>query len=72
MGLGAPAGTPRPIIDRIAAEVQKLVALPDTPKKLEAQGFDPYFNGPEQTADIIKRDIGRFAKIIKAAGIQVQ
>lgn len=71
-GLGAPAGTPKAIIDRIAGEVQKLVAMPETHKKLDAQGFVPYFNGPEQTGEIIKRDIDRFAKIIKAAGIKYQ
>lgn len=71
-GLAVPAGTPRVIIDRIAAEVQKLVASPDTHKKLDAQGFVPFFNGPDQTAEIIRRDIARFAKIIKVAGIQYQ
>lgn len=71
-GLGAPAGTPKAIIDRIAGEVQKLVALPETQKKLDAQGFVPYYHGPEQTAEMIKRDIDRFAKIIKAAGIKYQ
>lgn len=71
-GLGAPAGTPKPIIDRIAGEVQKLVASPDTIKKLDAQGFVPYYHGPEQTGEMLKRDIDRFAKIIKAAGIKYQ
>jgi tripartite-type tricarboxylate transporter receptor subunit TctC len=37
-GVGAPAGTPKVIIDKIAAEVEKLVALPDTREKLEDQG----------------------------------
>lgn len=71
-GLGAPAGTPKAIIDKIAAEVQKLVASADTLKKLDAQGFVPYYHGPEQTGEMIKGDIARFAKIIKAAGIQYE
>jgi tripartite-type tricarboxylate transporter receptor subunit TctC len=71
-GVGAPAGTPKAIIDKIAAEIQKLVAMPETQKKLDAQGFVPYFHGPEQTAEIIKRDIDRFGKIIRAAGIKYQ
>ena len=71
-GLGAPAGTPKAIIDRIAGEVQKLVASPETVKKLDAQGFVPYYHGPEATGEILKRDIDRFAKIIKAAGIKYQ
>ncbi len=71
-GVGAPAGTPKAIIDKIAGEIQRLVAMPETQKKLDAQGFVPYFHGPEQTAEIIKRDIDRFGKIIRAAGIKYQ
>lgn len=69
-GVGAPAGTPKAIIDKIAAEVEKLVAMPETHKKLEAQGFEPYYNGPSKTAEMIKTDIERFGKIIKAANIK--
>ena len=71
-GLGAPAGTPKEIINKIAAEVGKLVAAADTKEKLAVQGFEPYFNGPEQTAALIKRDIERFGKIIKEAGIKTE
>ena len=71
-GLGAPAGTPKAIIDRIAAEVAKLVAAPETKKQLDAQGFVPYYNNPEQTAQLIKSDIARFAKIIREANITIE
>ncbi|RPI47450.1 MAG: tripartite tricarboxylate transporter substrate binding protein [Betaproteobacteria bacterium] len=70
-GLGAPAGTPKAIVDKISAEVAKLVAMPETKKKLDAQGFEPYYQNPEQTAALIKRDIARFAKIIKAGNIKL-
>ena len=69
-GVGAPAGTPKVIIDRISAEVAKLVAMPETKEKLDAQGFVPYYNNPEQTAALLKADIIRFAKIIKEANIK--
>ncbi|RPI46939.1 MAG: tripartite tricarboxylate transporter substrate binding protein [Betaproteobacteria bacterium] len=69
-GVGAPAGMPKSIIDKIATEIQKFVAMPETHKKLDAQGFVPYFNGPEETARMIKNDIDRFGKIIKAANIK--
>ena len=69
-GLGAPAGTPKEIIDRIAAEVGKMVAMPEIKTKLATQGFEPFFNGPDKTAALVKRDIDRFAKIIKEAGIK--
>ena len=69
-GVGAPAGTPKSIIDRISAEVAKLVAMPDTREKLDAQGFGPYYNNPEQTAALLKADIASYARIIKAANIK--
>jgi len=69
-GVGAPAGTPKSIIDRISAEVAKLVATPDAREKLDAQGFVPGYNNPEQTAALLKADIVKYASIIKAANIK--
>lgn len=71
-GLGAPAGTPKVILDRIAAEVEKLVAIPETVKLLDGQGFVPFYNNPERTAEMVKIDIARFAKIIREANIQTE
>ena len=71
-GVGGPAGIPKPIIDKIAAEIAKLVALPDTKEKLAAQGCEPYYNGPEKTAVLIREDIEKYAKIIKTANIKVE
>jgi tripartite-type tricarboxylate transporter receptor subunit TctC len=71
-GVGAPAGTPKAIIDKIAAEIEKLVAMPETKEKLEAQGFVPYYNGPQKTAELITTDIIRFAKIIKEGNVKVE
>lgn len=69
-GVGAPAGTPKPIIDKIAAEIERLVSMPETHQKLDAQGFVPYFHGPDKTARLIAQDIERFGKIIKSANIK--
>lgn len=71
-GVGAPAGTPKAIIDKISAEIEKLVALPETQKKLDAQGFVPFYNNPEKTAELLNADIVRFAKIIKEGNLNVQ
>ena len=71
-GIGAPARTPKAIIDKVSAEIARLVALPETQKKLDAQGFVPYYNTPEQTAELLKNDIVRFAKIIKEGKLKVQ
>jgi len=69
-GVGGPAGIPKPIINRIAAEIQKLAARPDTREKLHAMGSEPYYNDPEQTAALLRSDIDKYGKIIKAANIK--
>lgn len=71
-GLGAPAGTPKVVIDRIAGEIGKLVAMPETRDKLEAEGFVPFYRNPEQTAELINTNILRIAKIIKDGNIKVE
>ena len=69
-GVAAPAGTPKVIVDRISAEVAKLVAMPDAREKLDTQGFVPFYNNPEQMAALLKADIAKYAKLIKAANIK--
>jgi tripartite-type tricarboxylate transporter receptor subunit TctC len=71
-GVGGPAGIPKTIIDRIANEIQKLVAQPDTIEVLKKLGFEPYYNGPEKTGELLKADIVKYARIIKAANIKSQ
>jgi tripartite-type tricarboxylate transporter receptor subunit TctC len=71
-GLGAPTGTPKVIIDRIAAEVEKLVAMPDTVQKLDAEGFVPYYRNPGETAALINTFIDKVGKIIKAGNLKVE
>jgi tripartite-type tricarboxylate transporter receptor subunit TctC len=71
-GVGGPAGIPKPIIDKISAEIRKIVAMPDTREKLNAQGFEPYYNNAEQTAALIKSDIVKYGKIIKDANIKAE
>jgi tripartite-type tricarboxylate transporter receptor subunit TctC len=70
-GVGGPAGIPKSIIDKIAGEIRKLVAKPDTKEKLNAVGSEPYYNNPEQTAALIRSDIAKYGKIIKDANIKV-
>jgi tripartite-type tricarboxylate transporter receptor subunit TctC len=69
-GIGAPAGTPKAIIDRISAEVEKLVAMPDTVQKLEVEGFVPYYRNPEQLGEVINTTIEKVGKIIKGGNIK--
>ena len=67
----APAGTPRDIVNKLSAEVAKILATPDMKDKLAAQGADPFISSPEQFAAVMRADSARYEKVIKAAGIKL-
>jgi tripartite-type tricarboxylate transporter receptor subunit TctC len=70
-GIVAPAGTPKTIIDKWHAAIVKMVADPETKKKLETLGFVPVANSPDEFAERIKSEMARWDKVVKAAGIRV-
>ena len=70
-GLMAPAGTPRPIIDKIAAAAQKGMHTPEAVDLLHKQGFVPDDLGPEQFGAFLKTEIARWSKVMKAAGMKI-
>jgi len=68
----APAGTPQPIIDKLAAAIAKALDDPAVFKALQDTGVDPTLGrGPKETADFIKAELAKWAPIIKASGAQV-
>ena len=69
-GLVAPAGTPRPVIARVNAEVVKALKQPDIAAKLNEQGFETVASTPEWFTQYIKSEIAKWSKVIKAAGIK--
>jgi tripartite-type tricarboxylate transporter receptor subunit TctC len=71
-GVLAPAGTPRPIIDRLNQEIVKALRLPDVRDRLIADGTDPVGNTPEEFAAYIKSETDKWTRVIKAAGITPQ
>lgn len=71
IGLLAPAGTPSQIITRLNGEVQKMLAG-DLKPRLADLGLDTAGGTPEQFAAFIKKDIAKYAKIVKAAKIPPQ
>lgn len=68
-GLFFPAGTPQPIVERVASEVRKIIAEPETRDWLVANGYEPSGNTPEEFAALIAADHKRWSEIIKAANI---
>ena len=69
-GILAPSGTPRDIINRLNAELNKAIAAPDMKDKMAANGVDPLGGTPEQFRDFVRSESLRFGNVIKAAGIK--
>jgi tripartite-type tricarboxylate transporter receptor subunit TctC len=71
-GLMAPAGTPEAIINKLYAEVARVIQLPDVRAGLEAQGAQPIGSTPGEFAAVIAADTARWSKVIRDANIQVK
>jgi tripartite-type tricarboxylate transporter receptor subunit TctC len=69
-GFLAPAGTPKAIIARLNAEINAALKMPDVRTKLEAAGIEIQGGTPEEYAAVIKADLVKWGKVVKAAGIQ--
>jgi tripartite-type tricarboxylate transporter receptor subunit TctC len=68
-GLLLPPGTPPAIAERIAAEVLKILAAPDSREKLEALGYEPLGNTPAQFAAIMAAEQRKWSAVIRDAHI---
>jgi tripartite-type tricarboxylate transporter receptor subunit TctC len=72
MGVFAPGGTPRPIIDQIAAATHQVMADKEFQQKLVAAGFEPVTDsGPDQTAKFVAEELVRWTPLLKASGIKI-
>jgi len=70
--LFAPAGTPKEIVDRLNAEVQKIIANPDAKARIAVTGFDAFSGPPETLASFVQSELVNWGKLIKDAGIEPQ
>lgn len=71
-GLLVPAGTPRPIVDKLNAESIRALKQADLRERLFNEGCEPVGNTPEQFASHIKSEMARWAKVVKASGMQAE
>jgi len=71
-GILAPAGTPRPIIDRLYQALTRGASSADFVERMTAQGVDVVNRKPEEFAALIKLEVAQWAKVIKTAGISPQ
>lgn len=72
LGLLAPAGTPKEIVARLNAEIAKVMSAPDTKKELYAAGVESDISSPEALGTLMNREMERWGKVIKDAGISMQ
>jgi tripartite-type tricarboxylate transporter receptor subunit TctC len=68
LGIMAPTGTPRAVIDRLNAEVTKVVNRPDVRKLWGEQGAQPMAMSVAEFDEYLKRDIAKWAKVVKISG----
>jgi tripartite-type tricarboxylate transporter receptor subunit TctC len=71
-GIIAPAGTPKEIVDRVAAEAKKALTDPDLKKKLDDQGIVPMGTTPDEFRAFLTDEIARWKKVITDAGIKME
>jgi tripartite-type tricarboxylate transporter receptor subunit TctC len=70
LGIMAPTGTPKPIIDRLNAEIGKIVARPDVRKAWNEQGAEPMVMTPAEFEKYLNADIAKWANVVKVAGVK--
>jgi tripartite-type tricarboxylate transporter receptor subunit TctC len=71
VGFVAPAGVPRPIIDKLNAETRAILALPEVHERLVALGAEPAPNSPDEFAAYIRSEIAKWGKAVKDSGAKV-
>jgi tripartite-type tricarboxylate transporter receptor subunit TctC len=71
-GLLAPAGTPKEIVDRLGAELRKLVDLPEVQKQIHNEGGDPLTSTPAEYAADIDKEERKWGGLVKKLGLKVE
>lgn len=72
IGYAAPAGTPRDIVARLSAEMQKALQSPETKERMANIGLDALASTPEEMAAFMRREHERYGSIIKNANIKIE
>ena len=70
-GIFAPAGTPQAIVDKVAADVAKVLAMPDIRAKLVAIGLEPVGMNPAEFSALVHKDYEKWGRVIRDANIHL-
>ena len=68
----APAGTPKPIVQRLNTEIARIMKTPDVQARLAEMGVEVAGGPPEQLGEFQKAEIAKWAKVVKTAGVKVE
>ena len=68
--MAAPGGTPAPIVQRLNAELIKILSTPDIRKSLTEQGADVQGGTPEEFVEFMRHEFARWGTVVKRAGIK--
>jgi tripartite-type tricarboxylate transporter receptor subunit TctC len=72
MGTFVPAGTPRPIVDRLNGEIRKAVADPSVASNLSSQSLDPMYMTPEEFAKLLKAEYDKYENVVRISGARIE
>lgn len=67
-----PKNTPRPIVDKMNGEIRKALGTPEIKAFMPREALDPVASTPEQLSELLKREIAKYAKVIKTANIKME
>jgi tripartite-type tricarboxylate transporter receptor subunit TctC len=70
-GVLVPAGTPRAVVDRLNAELVRILKTPNILERLEQDGAEPAPTSPEEFGNFIRAEIAKWAKVVQAAHIRI-
>jgi tripartite-type tricarboxylate transporter receptor subunit TctC len=70
-GIEAPGGTPRPIVETLNREINRVLDLPDVRARLLGQGADPVRESPEAFAAFMQQEMAKWAPVVKQAGVKL-
>lgn len=71
-GVMVPAATPKPVVDRLSAEINKALQSPDVRAKLAVQGAEPLGSTPAEYGEYVKKELARWAQVVKASGVTIE
>jgi tripartite-type tricarboxylate transporter receptor subunit TctC len=69
LGMFAPAGTPRAVVEKLGSEVNRIVRLPEVRERLNAHGAEPAPLGTEEFAAFVKSEVEKWGKVVAATGM---